>query len=284
METFWEVTNGPNKRSDVIMIAVTSQITGVSIVYSTVCSGADQRKHQSSASSNGNIFRVTTWINFNPSMVMWIRPLWSVGWDYLSIPKLQQCNRIILHSDRDKRQRAKFPKYLFSHRIYFRNLKTRFQFPSFVNLKMVQNDERQGWDEVTKLSQIQNVRHFPDDIFERILVNEKLWISITVSPEFLTQCQVDNVPALVRIMVWRRQATSHYLNQWWCSLLTHTCICVTRPQWVFLHSQYHGCWCPGHARGLGICSYGDALFLLEYSRLGSRRCKLSIFYVCVQAL
>ena len=27
-----------------------SQITGVSIVYSTVCSGADQRKHQNSAS------------------------------------------------------------------------------------------------------------------------------------------------------------------------------------------------------------------------------------------
>ena len=31
------------------MAAVASQITGVSIVYSTVCSGADQRKHQSSA-------------------------------------------------------------------------------------------------------------------------------------------------------------------------------------------------------------------------------------------
>ena len=30
--------------------AIASQITGVSIVYSTVCSGADQRKHQSSAS------------------------------------------------------------------------------------------------------------------------------------------------------------------------------------------------------------------------------------------
>ena len=36
--------------SDVIMSATASQITGVSIVYSTVCSGADQRKHQSSAS------------------------------------------------------------------------------------------------------------------------------------------------------------------------------------------------------------------------------------------
>ena len=36
--------------SDVIMSAMASQITGVSIVYSTVCSGAVQRKHQSSAS------------------------------------------------------------------------------------------------------------------------------------------------------------------------------------------------------------------------------------------
>ena len=32
------------------MRAMTSQITGVSIVCSTVCSGTDQRKHQSSAS------------------------------------------------------------------------------------------------------------------------------------------------------------------------------------------------------------------------------------------
>ena len=36
--------------SDVIMSSIASQITGVSIVYLTVCSGADQRKHQSAAS------------------------------------------------------------------------------------------------------------------------------------------------------------------------------------------------------------------------------------------
>ena len=36
--------------SDVIMSAMASLITGVSIVNSTVCSDADQRKHQSSAS------------------------------------------------------------------------------------------------------------------------------------------------------------------------------------------------------------------------------------------
>ena len=39
-----------NPYSDVIMRKVASQITGVSIVYLTICSGADQRKHQSSAS------------------------------------------------------------------------------------------------------------------------------------------------------------------------------------------------------------------------------------------
>ena len=36
--------------SDVIMSTVASQITGGSIVFSIVCSGVDQRKHQSSAS------------------------------------------------------------------------------------------------------------------------------------------------------------------------------------------------------------------------------------------
>ena len=37
--------------NDIIMGAIASQITSLTIVYSTVYSGADQRKHQSSASS-----------------------------------------------------------------------------------------------------------------------------------------------------------------------------------------------------------------------------------------
>ena len=36
--------------SDVIMGAMASRITGVSIFYSTLCLGVDPRKHQSSAS------------------------------------------------------------------------------------------------------------------------------------------------------------------------------------------------------------------------------------------
>ena len=35
---------------DVIMCAIAAQVTGVTIVFSTVCSGANRRKHQSSAS------------------------------------------------------------------------------------------------------------------------------------------------------------------------------------------------------------------------------------------
>ena len=41
---------GPLHHSDVVMGTVASQITSLTIVYSTVYSGADQRKHQSSAS------------------------------------------------------------------------------------------------------------------------------------------------------------------------------------------------------------------------------------------
>ena len=45
-----ELQSRHNHYSDVIMGAVASQITSLTIVYSTVYSGADQRKHQSSAS------------------------------------------------------------------------------------------------------------------------------------------------------------------------------------------------------------------------------------------
>ena len=39
-----------SRYNDIMMNATASQITGVSIAYSTVCSGTYQRKHQSSAS------------------------------------------------------------------------------------------------------------------------------------------------------------------------------------------------------------------------------------------
>ena len=44
------LVSGETDYSDVAMSAMASQITSVTIVYPTVCSGTDQRKHQRSAS------------------------------------------------------------------------------------------------------------------------------------------------------------------------------------------------------------------------------------------
>ena len=46
----WRSHMSSTHNNDVIMSAMASQITPVSIVCSTVCSGTDKRKHQSSAS------------------------------------------------------------------------------------------------------------------------------------------------------------------------------------------------------------------------------------------
>ena len=56
---------------ETIMSAVASQITGVSIVYSNVCSGADRRKYQSSMSlafvrgirRRSKSFKTTSWFS-----------------------------------------------------------------------------------------------------------------------------------------------------------------------------------------------------------------------------
>ena len=48
--THVRINKPPHYYRDVIMRAIVSQITGVSIVCTTICSGANQRKHQRSAS------------------------------------------------------------------------------------------------------------------------------------------------------------------------------------------------------------------------------------------
>ena len=50
----------------------------------------------------------------------------------------------------------------------------------------------------------QNGRHFVDDIFKRIFLNEKFRISIQISLKFVPMSPIDNKPALVQIMAWHR--------------------------------------------------------------------------------
>ena len=48
----------------------------------------------------------------------------------------------------------------------------------------------------------QTGRHFPDDIFKCIFLNETDWISIQISSNFVSSVQIDNKPALVQTMAW----------------------------------------------------------------------------------
>ena len=74
--------------------------------------------------------------------------------------------------------------------------------------------------------------HFADDNFKRIFFNENVRISINNSLKFVPKGPINNIPALVQIMAWRRPGDKPLSEPMVVSLLTH--ICVTRPQWVNL--------------------------------------------------
>ena len=76
----------------------------------------------------------------------------------------------------------------------------------------------------------QNGRHFADDILECIFLNENVWISLEISLKFVPEVRINNIPALVQIMAWRRTGDKPLSELMMVSLLTH--ICVTRPHWV----------------------------------------------------
>ena len=49
----------------------------------------------------------------------------------------------------------------------------------------------------------QNGRHFPDDNFKCIFLNENVWRSIKISLKFVCKGPINNIPALVQIMAWQ---------------------------------------------------------------------------------
>ena len=69
-----------------------------------------------------------------------------------------------------------------------------------------------------------------DNIFKYIYLNENVWIPIKISLKFVPKGGINNIPALVPIMAWRRPDDKPLSEPMMVSLLTH--ICVTRPQWV----------------------------------------------------
>ena len=77
------------------------------------------------------------------------------------------------------------------------------------------------------MSPRQNGRHFPNDIFKCIFLNENVYISFKISLTFVPKGPVNNIPALVQIMACRRPGDKSLTEPMMVSLLTH--ICVTRP-------------------------------------------------------
>ena len=76
----------------------------------------------------------------------------------------------------------------------------------------------------------QNGRRFAGDTFKRTFLTEKFVILNTISLKFVPKGPINDIPALVQIMAWRRPGDKLLSEPMAVRLLTH--ICVTRPQWI----------------------------------------------------
>ena len=81
-----------------------------------------------------------------------------------------------------------------------------------------------SWDPFNSLRP--NRRHVADHIFKCIFENEIEWISPRISLKFVPKVRINNIPALVQIMAWRRLGDKPLSEPMMVSLR------VTRPQWV----------------------------------------------------
>ena len=76
----------------------------------------------------------------------------------------------------------------------------------------------------------QNERHFADDIFKCIFLNENVCISIKISLKLFPRGQINNIPALIEIISWCRPGDKPLSEPMVFRLPTP--ICVPRRQWV----------------------------------------------------
>ena len=80
---------------------------------------------------------------------------------------------------------------------------------------------------VNTLRPRQNGRHFPDT-FKCFFLNENVSIAIKILLKFVPKGPINNIPALVQVMAWRRAGDKPLCEPMMVSLPKH--ICVTRPQ------------------------------------------------------
>ena len=83
----------------------------------------------------------------------------------------------------------------------------------------------------------QDGRHYPEDIFKCIFLNENVWISNEISLKFVPKGPINNIPSLVQMMAWRRPGDKPLSEPMVVRFTTH--ICVARPQWVLTYLRHY---------------------------------------------
>ena len=123
---------------------------------------------------------------------------------------------------------------------------------------------------INSLRPRQNGRYNADATFKCIFLNGDVLIPTKISLKFVPKGPINNIPALVQIMAWRRLGDKPLSELMMVSLLTH--ICVTRPQWVNtsrlsdavmqiciskLGHHWFSCFVPSHfLNDAGLLSFG----------------------------
>ena len=97
-------------------------------------------------------------------------------------------------------------------------------------VQVVWQHQAMTWTNGNTLRLRQNGRHFTDDTFKRIFLNENVRILFKISLKFVPEGPVNNIPTLVQIMVWRLISTEPLSEPMMVRLPMH--IFITLPQWV----------------------------------------------------
>ena len=122
-------------------------------------------------------------------------------------------------------------------------------------------------NKINTLRPRQNGCHFADDILKCIFLNENVWIPIKISLKSAPKGPINNIPALVQIMAWRRPGDKPLSEPTMVSLLMQ--ICATRPQWV--NTMMIHCFCQSNTQILkcymNFLTWNDIIIQNELWRL-----------------
>ena len=84
-----------------------------------------------------------------------------------------------------------------------------------------------------------NRRHFADDIFKCIFLNENVLISIKIQLKFIPKGPINSIPTLAQIMAWRRPGDKPLSEPMMTSSLTHIYASFGLNELMIQRDSYH---------------------------------------------